>query len=47
MPIVFGLTGHSPAGGTVLAVQGGFDDLVHWASIHMVIHRMLAAGRLP
>ena len=29
------------------AVHGGFDDLVHWASIHMVIHRMLAAGRLP
>jgi prepilin-type N-terminal cleavage/methylation domain-containing protein len=27
--------------------EGGFDDIVHWASIHIVIHRMLAAGRLP
>ena len=26
---------------------GGFDDIVHWASIHMLIHRMLVAGRLP
>jgi prepilin-type N-terminal cleavage/methylation domain-containing protein len=25
----------------------GFDDIVHWASIHLVAHRMLAAGRLP
>ena len=27
--------------------EGGFDDLVHWGSIHMVIHRLLSAGRLP
>lgn len=25
----------------------GFDDIVHWASIHLVVHRMVAAGRLP
>ncbi len=25
----------------------GFDDVVHWGSIHLVIHRMVAAGRLP
>jgi prepilin-type N-terminal cleavage/methylation domain-containing protein len=25
----------------------GFDDLVHWASIHLLAHRMVAAGRLP
>jgi type II secretory pathway pseudopilin PulG len=25
----------------------GFDDVVDWGSIHMVIHRLLAAGRLP
>lgn len=27
--------------------EGGFDDIVHWASIHTVIQRLLAAGRLP
>jgi prepilin-type N-terminal cleavage/methylation domain-containing protein len=26
---------------------GGFDDVVHWGSIHLVIHRLVAAGRLP
>jgi len=25
----------------------GFDDLLHWGSIHAVIHRLIAAGRLP
>ena len=25
----------------------GFDDLVHWASIHLLAHRLVAAGRLP
>ena len=25
----------------------GFDDVVDWGSIHMVIHRLVAAGRLP
>jgi prepilin-type N-terminal cleavage/methylation domain-containing protein len=29
------------------AVQGGFDDLVDWGSIHLVIARLVAAGRLP
>jgi prepilin-type N-terminal cleavage/methylation domain-containing protein len=29
------------------AAASGFDDVVHWASIHLVIHRLLAAGRLP
>lgn len=24
-----------------------FDDLVHWGAIHLVAHRMVAAGRLP
>lgn len=24
-----------------------FDDLVQWAAIHLVIHRMVSAGRLP
>ena len=24
-----------------------FDDLLHWGSIHAVIHRLLAGGRLP
>jgi len=24
-----------------------FDDILHWASIHALIHRMVAAGRLP
>jgi len=27
--------------------EGGFDDLVHWGSIHIVIHRLVSAGRLP
>jgi len=27
--------------------EGGFDDLLDWGSIHMVIHRLVAAGRLP
>jgi len=25
----------------------GFDDVVHWASIHLVVHRLVSAGRLP
>jgi type II secretory pathway pseudopilin PulG len=25
----------------------GFDDLVQWAPVHLVVHRLLAAGRLP
>lgn len=25
----------------------GFDDVVHWASIHLLVHRMVSAGRLP
>ena len=29
------------------AAEGGFDDQLEWGSIHMVIHRMVAAGRLP
>ena len=29
------------------AAEGGFDDIVEWASIHLVVHRMVAAGRLP
>jgi prepilin-type N-terminal cleavage/methylation domain-containing protein len=29
------------------ADAAGFDDIVHWASIHIVIQRLLAAGRLP
>ena len=24
-----------------------FDDLVQWAPVHLVVHRLLAAGRLP
>jgi prepilin-type N-terminal cleavage/methylation domain-containing protein len=27
--------------------EGGFDDLVEWTSIHLVVHRMVTAGRLP
>lgn len=29
------------------AAVGGFDDVVHWASINALIHRMVSAGRLP
>jgi hypothetical protein len=29
------------------ASEGGFDDLLDWGSIHMVIHRLVTAGRLP
>ena len=29
------------------AAEGGFDDLVEWGSIHLVIHRLVTAGRLP
>jgi hypothetical protein len=29
------------------AAQAGFDDLLDWGSIHMVVHRLVAAGRLP
>jgi prepilin-type N-terminal cleavage/methylation domain-containing protein len=29
------------------ATASGFDDVVHWCSIHLVIHRLVAAGRLP
>ncbi len=25
----------------------GFDDLAHWASIHLLVHRLVSAGRLP
>jgi type II secretory pathway pseudopilin PulG len=25
----------------------GFDDLVQWTPVHLVVHRLLAAGRLP
>lgn len=25
----------------------GFDDVVHWASIHALAHRLVSAGRLP
>jgi prepilin-type N-terminal cleavage/methylation domain-containing protein len=25
----------------------GFDDILHWTSIHLVVHRLVAAGRLP
>ena len=27
--------------------EGGFDDLLEWGSIHLVIHRLVTAGRLP
>ena len=27
--------------------EGGFDDLLDWGSIHLVIQRLVAAGRLP
>lgn len=39
--------------GTFVARDAGndprnpFDDVVQWAPVHMVVHRMLAAGRLP
>jgi type II secretory pathway pseudopilin PulG len=29
------------------AREGGFDDLVRWGSIHLVVHRLVSAGRLP
>jgi prepilin-type N-terminal cleavage/methylation domain-containing protein len=29
------------------AAEGGFDDLVEWGSIHLVVHRLVTAGRLP
>jgi type II secretory pathway pseudopilin PulG len=29
------------------ASASGFDDVVHWASIHALIHRLVSAGRLP
>jgi prepilin-type N-terminal cleavage/methylation domain-containing protein len=29
------------------AAEGGYDDLVEWGSIHLVIHRLVTAGRLP
>jgi len=29
------------------ATAQGFDDVVHWASINSMIHRMVSAGRLP
>ena len=27
--------------------EAGFDDLLEWGSIHLVIARLVAAGRLP
>ena len=39
--------------GTFVAREAGddprnpFDDVVQWAPVHLVVHRMLAAGRLP
>jgi prepilin-type N-terminal cleavage/methylation domain-containing protein len=30
-----------------MAAGNEYDDIVHWASIHLVVSRMLAAGRLP
>jgi hypothetical protein len=24
-----------------------FDDLLQWGAIHLVVHRMVSAGRLP
>jgi prepilin-type N-terminal cleavage/methylation domain-containing protein len=29
------------------ASEGGFDDLVEWGSIHLLVHRLVTAGRLP
>jgi type II secretory pathway component PulJ len=29
------------------AAADGFDDLVQWTPVHLVVHRLLAAGRLP
>jgi hypothetical protein len=29
------------------AMASGFDDVVHWGSIHALAHRMVSAGRLP
>ena len=29
------------------AAEGGFDDLLQWGSIHLLVHRLVAAGRLP
>ena len=29
------------------AMASGFDDVLHWASINALAHRMLSAGRLP
>jgi prepilin-type N-terminal cleavage/methylation domain-containing protein len=29
------------------APEGGFDDLLEWGSIHLVVHRLVTAGRLP
>ena len=29
------------------AAADGFDDLLEWGSIHLVIHRLVTAGRLP
>lgn len=27
--------------------NAGFDDVVQWVPVHLVVHRLLAAGRLP
>jgi len=27
--------------------NGGFDDVVQWVPVHLVVHRLLSAGRLP
>jgi prepilin-type N-terminal cleavage/methylation domain-containing protein len=29
------------------AAEAGFDDLLEWGSIHLVVHRLVTAGRLP
>jgi len=29
------------------AAADGFDDVVQWGSIHLLVHRLVAAGRLP
>jgi prepilin-type N-terminal cleavage/methylation domain-containing protein len=27
--------------------EGGYDDIVQWGSLHLLVHRLVAAGRLP
>jgi prepilin-type N-terminal cleavage/methylation domain-containing protein len=27
--------------------NGGFDDVIQWVPVHLVVHRLLTAGRLP